>query len=294
MTTDWVGGRVFRPAVDDVRAGFQGPLGRQTHYIQKIRYPRVGGYQRYGSRMRKGADIRFGKAVSKISLRQQTLWTEDGDRFEWKRLINTLPLPVFTSVCEEATPKVIEASRQLSCSSVHLVNIEAQHPTLRKENWIYVYDEDKYSSRINFTEKLSPENAPTGLSGIQVEVYHSRHKPLEEPIELIQSTVEKELVEMGLLAASGQNILHGHSCRWGNVIFTHDTKTALDGIWSWLEEFGLERETDDLSPTTDWNSFPTAGSGPLAMVGRYGQWKYFWTDDCTLRGAQIAGSQAWV
>ena len=77
---------------------------------------------------------------------------------------------------------------------------------------------------------------------------------------------------------------------WANVIFTHDTRPALECIWNWLESFGLEREEGDLHPLTDWNNTasPVAG-GKLVMAGRFGQWKYFWTDDCVLRGRQIAG-----
>ena len=39
-----------------------------------------------------------------------------------------------------------------------------------------VYDEDKYATRINCTEVLSPNNAPNKKSGIQVEVYFSEYK----------------------------------------------------------------------------------------------------------------------
>ena len=28
--------------------------------------------------------------------------------------------------------------------------------------------------------------------------------------------------------------------------------------------------------------------GSLIMAGRFGQWKYFWSDDCVLRGKYIS------
>ena len=43
---------------------------------------------------------------------------------------------------------------------------------------MYVYDEDKLSVRISFTEKFSPNNAPPGKTGIQVEVYGSEYRPV--------------------------------------------------------------------------------------------------------------------
>ena len=159
MTTDWVGNRVFKQDVDDIRNGARGIFGRQTNYIQSIRYPRTGGYQSFAQSMRSGANICFSFDVSRIDLRSKKLWADDGRELTWKKLINTIPLPKFISLCADAPPGVLDAARELSCSSVYLVNVATHHPTMRGENWIYVYDLDKLSTRINCTEKLSPSNA---------------------------------------------------------------------------------------------------------------------------------------
>lgn len=58
-------------------------------------------------------------------------------------------------------------------------------------------------------------------------------------------------------------------------------------IFNWLTRFGLELEVDDLHPITDWESNPSAGSGDFIFAGRFGQWKYQWSDDCDLRGKQL-------
>jgi hypothetical protein len=64
----------------------------------------------------------------------------------------------------------------------------------------------------------------------------------------------------------------------------------MDVIWTWLESKGLTREEDDLHPLTDWDiKKSTSTLGSIAMAGRFGQWKYFWTDDCVLRGKWLAG-----
>ena len=288
MTTDWVGKRVFKPDVHDVCEGAIGNLGRQTHYIQSIRYPRTGGYESFAREMRNGARIRFGCRVQRIDLQHKRLWTSDGREWGWERLINTMPLPVFISLCMNVPPEVLAAATELSCSSVYLVNVATPHPTMRAENWMYVYDEDKYSTRINCTEKLSPQNAPKGQSGVQVEVYHSRHKPLADDPLAIQERVLEELTEMGLIASLEGNKVHGVHCPWANVIFTHTTRPALDVIWSWLETMGLEREHDDIAPCTDWSNMHDNPLGDIVMAGRFAQWKYFWTDDCIMRGKQLS------
>ena len=78
---------------------------------------------------------------------------------------------------------------------------------------------------------------------------------------------------------------------WANVIFLHDTRAALEVIWQWFEKFGLAREEGDVDPLTDWSRVDKPNqrtvSTRLRMAGRFGQWKYFWSDDCVLRGRQL-------
>lgn len=289
LTTEWVGSRVFSPDVDDVVAGSKGPLGRETHYITTVRYPRRGGYQAFASSLYQNARICFGAEVLSIDLDARQVVTSDGRIFEYQRLINTLPLPVFISACKNVPAAVVEATQQLLCSSVLLVNVGCQAPTARPENWIYVYDEDKLSTRINCTEKLTSGNAPEGHTGVQVEVYFSRFRPLNEPPEVVAQRVMDELREMEIIPRDAPASFHTVHVPWANVVFTTDTCAALDQVWSWLATHGLARAAEDLHPLSDWIAGGNADAfeGPLTMAGRFAQWKYFWTDDCVLRGRQI-------
>ena len=293
LTTDWVGTRVFNPSVDDVLKGSKGPLGRKTHYIKKVRYPSMGGYQTFAQKLFNGANIELNAEVRKIDLDNKILQTSKGEIFHYQKLVNTMPLPAFVKICESVPITVQEAAKALLCSSVQLVNVTAPHDTLRPENWMYVYDEHKYSVRINCTEKLSPANAPSGHTGVQVEVYHSQNKPLNESSRTIEDRVVEELIEMGLVCpdkAGGREKIKSMSrfVKWANVVFHHDTRSAMDKILNWLESKGLVRESDDLDPITDWTSKQTFEKENLALAGRFGQWKYFWTDDCVLRGKSLS------
>ncbi|RRJ94455.1 hypothetical protein Ga0100231_009205 [Opitutaceae bacterium TAV4] len=292
LTTDWVGGRIFYPKVEDVIAGAKGPLGRPTHYITKVRYPRKGGYQSFVRKLAEGAHIQFGANVCRIDLERKKVWTASGECYTYRRLINTLPLPIFVQMCSQASPEVREAALRLSCSQLLLVNVTAPHPMRRQENWMYVYDENKYSTRINCTEKLTPGNAPAGHTGVQVEVYFSRNRPLTNTPADISTKVQDELIEMGLIDSTAvtacQVRRHIAYTPWANVIFDHDTRPALDVIWTWLERYGLCREADDLHPVSDWSTESLVVFGSLIMAGRFGQWKYYWTDDCVLRGRSLS------
>ena len=173
-----------------------------------------------------------------------------------------------------------------------IINVEVGHVTQRQEQWIYVYDKDKYSVRINFTELLSPNNAPRNKSGIQIEVYFSKeYKPRKESFEYYSNKVVEELIEMKLiLDKSYVENVHTRWIQHANVVFDHKCKNALNKVLDWLKQYGLKREEDDLNPITDWgNKFSTKNKlGDLILAGRFGQWKYFWTDDCVLRGKFIS------
>lgn len=290
MTTNWVGDRVFYPSIEDVINGYKAPLEIQTHYIKKVRYPKKGGYISFARKFTEGANISYKKKLESIDLKDRKLFFEDGTSQNYIKLISTIPLDQFVLKSNlDENPK--EAARNLNCSSVLLVNVIANHPTVRKENWIYVYDEDKYSTRINCTELLSPYNGVEGKTGIQVEVYFSKYKIKEELDEVIAKKVIIELVEMGLI--KNVDDVDSYFVRWvpyANVIFDIDYKENLDRIFAALEEYGLVREDDDLEPVTDWDNklnYPQK-LGDIILAGRFGQWKYYWTDDCVLRGKRIS------
>lgn len=290
LSTDWVGERVFSPKIDDVNKGYLQPLSFQTHYITHVRYPKRGGYFSFAKKLYAGSNINLSKELIKINLDSKEIFFSDGTCHCYDKLINTLPLPIFIEY-SNAPKEVKDAAKQLNCTSVLLVNVTANHPTVRQDNWIYVYDEDKYSTRINFTELLSPNNAPINKTGIQVEVYFSNYKEKDGTNVQIANKVCEELIEMGLIE-SHQSI---ESCdtrwvQWANVIFDNQRREFQNIVFDYLKEYGLVREVDDLEPMTNWNETKKFKSGDIILAGRFAQWKYFWTDDCVLRGKQISES----
>lgn len=292
LTTDWVGGRVFFPDVETVKRGFIGPLDQSTHYITSVRYPEKGGYFSYTNGLREGMNVELNKTVERISLASKTVYFADGSNIKYSKLINTLPLPEFVRYIE-ASPEVNKAANDLACSELLLINYVVNHRAKIDAHWFYVYDADKYATRVNFTELLSPQNGQDGKTGIQVEVYFSKYRPQIEPVELIVNRVLEELIEMGLVESHDSlEDSNTQYIKYANVICDLPKRQALETIFSYLEQYGLVRESDDLEPMTDWDkkleNNDDSKVGDIVLAGRFGQWKYFWTDDCILRGKFIA------
>lgn len=294
LTTAWVGKRIYLPSLEDVVAGSTGPLDQSTHYIRKVRYPKRGGYGAFANALRKDANISLNKCVVSVDLVRRTVTCSDQSTYSFDTLISTIPLSNFIGICAQVDQTVREAASKLISSELLLVDVELPHPVSRPEHWLYVYDEDKYATRIHFPDKLTSGNVPDGRGSIQVEVYFSKYRPLKTSKEEVGAKVVGELADMGLIDETHGCVgdLNWH-VRWepnANVIFDKHRERALDTVLRWLCQFGLERMQDDLAPTTDWPNSEVVPTGALILAGRFGQHKYYWSDDCVMRGRQISKS----
>ena len=252
LTTDWVGERVFQPNIDEVKAGFIGPQQESKHYITSVRYPKKGGYFSYANTLKDGANVQLNQEVVKIDLHAKQLFLKDGSTCAYSTLINTMPLPEFVKKCN-APSEVLQAAENLACSQLLLINIVANHPAPIHNQWLYVYDTEMYSTRINFTELLAASNGVPGKCGIQVEVYFSNYRKQTESLATIIARVCNELIEMKLVKdASFIHEVNTQFVNYANVIFDHHRRASLNTIYAYLEQFGLKREDDDLEAMTDW------------------------------------------
>jgi protoporphyrinogen oxidase len=265
MGTDWIGERVFYPTIDDVRGGYEAPLGRPTYWVKKFRYPSRGGFGAFADGFAKGARVHYGQRLEWIHFGKRKLGFSDGRLAEYDALVSTLPIPVLIRCAEDAPSDVQEAAESLRCTSILIVEIATRHRSSRNNHWLYVYDEDKLSTRISFPERFSPHNAPAPCGGILVEVYGSAYRPLPTDREAVARQVERELIEMGLLENAEAIVsTHVRHVAWAQVIYDHNRRAALDVIEPFLEQMGV------------------------VSVGRYAQWGYLMTHDCVTNAEQAA------
>ena len=286
LSTDWVGGRVFKPDLETVVEGYRGKPKTNTHYINSVRYPANGGFGGFLTGLKKGANVIQDEIIA-IDIEKKSIVLANGSPITYEKLVSSLPLDRFVNMIPNVPPNVKEASTLLSCSSLLLVNILGFQTKPNPYHWLYVYDEDKYSTRISQTHMLAPSNTPMGLAGIQVEVYASKYRQFSEKFDTIAKKVCQEILDLNLVDEIKS--VHFHHVAYANIIFDHYRRKALDTVLDYLTNFGLIRENDDLEPMTDWSNCYRFSSQPdLALAGRYAQWKYFWSDDCILRGEQIS------
>jgi protoporphyrinogen oxidase len=285
LTTDWVGKRMYAANKNEIVQGFKQAPASSQHYIKTVRYPMHGGYNSFLRGLTENANIQYNKKIIGIDLSLRKISFNDGTFHNYDRLVSTLPLPDFIKYVK-APEHIIDAANQLLCTSALLVNVTAEHAPKIPYHWFYVYDKSMISTRITNIGLLSPNNVPEGKTGLQVEVYSSSQKPFEGTIKEMEETVCNELISMG--AIDKVETVHSKILPYANVVFCHNRREKLDIILGWLENFDLERHSDDLEPMTDWKGENAGREGSVILAGRHAQWKYYWSDDCLLRGKQIA------
>ena len=265
LGTDWIGARVFYPDVEDVEGGYEGPLGRSTYWVKKFRYPSHGGFGAFMDGFAKDARINYGRSLEWVDFGKRRLGFSDGSLVDYDALVSTLPLPVLIGLAEDVPADVREAAEALRCTNIYLVEVAANHPSVREDQWVYVYDEDKLTTRISFSDRFSPHNAPPGQSAILVEVYGSPYRPLPTDRHAVARQVEAELVEMGLLESLDAVVsTHVRYVPWAQVIYDHNRRPALDVIEPFFD------------------------SVDVVNVGRFADWGYLMTHDCVLKAKKAA------
>jgi protoporphyrinogen oxidase len=268
MSTDWVGSRMYPPKLEEVVRGALVPdQGGDFHYLSKFRYPARGGFQSFMRAMLRPELLRLGKRLVRLRPARKELSFADGSSSQYEHLISTMPLPELVRAIDpaEVPGAVRDAAEALLCSSLVLIDVAVKRADLSPNHWFYVYDEDISFARGHFPHMLSAHNAPPGCGSIQLEVYHSRHKPLETSPDLLPERVVDELVKIGILRDK-QEVLWARSreVHYANVVFDHQRTAALGVIEPWLSERGIVR------------------------AGRYGDWAYHWTDDSVKSGWRAA------
>ncbi|MEL6830723.1 MAG: FAD-dependent oxidoreductase, partial [Pseudomonadota bacterium] len=262
LTTDWLGPRLYRPDLEEV---LHGALSKETddvHYIPDFRYPTHGGFVSYLNMFAERSEVHTSHVVTQIDMADKKLFFSNGKSAEFDQLVSSIPLPALIPLIKGAPKEVLDAAQLLSCSQVVLVNIGLNKPDVGDFSWTYFYDDDIPFSRLSFPHMYSPEVVPPGHTAIQAEIYFSdKWKPLTGSLDdLIEPTIES-LIKTGYIENRSE-IVHTSTlyAPWGNVIFDYDRPKSLATVHGYLDEIGL------------------------GYCGRYGDWKYIWTDESFISG----------
>lgn len=261
LRTEWTGGRFYQPSVDEVIEGSKTQDTPTTYYSKEMLYPAKGGFKSFLKDLAEEATIRVNTAVCKIDVYNKLVKLNSSDaEIQYDRLISSMPLPEIIQIIENVPEGVRKVASKLEATCGYHVSIALKTKNIPPYLWWYIYDEDNLSARVHSPSLKSPDNAPTGCSSLQMEVYCKLGEYTEQEIK--DRTVGK-LIEKGIIKEEDILFVHLGFEKYANVIFTEPIYESRKIVRDYLALVGIE------------------------TIGRFGEWDYLWSDQSLLSGLNI-------
>lgn len=262
METQWIGNRIYSPALEEVLRGSYAEQPENFYYTNYMKYPKKGGFRSILDNCRQGLDIRFNKKVVRISPQEQQVFFADGSHEEYSRLISSLPLPEIVKMIDNCPAEVLEAAKHLNWTCGYQVSLGFNRPDIAKHLWFYIYDEDIPPARVYSPNLKSPDNVPEGCSSLQAEIFYANDAEIP-PAELILEQTTETLKQICGFGDADIVVKDIRFEPYANVTFTHGIYQNREIILKYLKEIGIE------------------------SIGRFGKWDYLWTFQAFKTGMEI-------
>lgn len=260
LETKWVGSRLYKPTLEEVIQGCETNMTPNTYYAKEMRYPQKGGYKSFLKPLIESATIFTNNKIASIDIENKIIYNEIGDIYPYDNLISSLPLPEICRLIKNIPEKVMSASKKLNYTSGYLISLGFNKPDIADKLWFYIYDKDILPARVYSPSLKSPDNAPTGCSSLQAELYFNKGVKLNESDnEILEATIEK-FVEMGLFNKEDLIVKDIRTEKYANVIFDHFIYENREIVLNYLDQIGI------------------------ISIGRFGEWDYFWSDQSMVSG----------
>lgn len=264
MGTEWAGERMFIPALDEILFSAFEPETENVFYAKEMRYPIKGGYQSFLSGFADEERIAYNKKVIQIDEEKKLIYFEDGNCVAYDNLISTIPLPELVNCLSYPDKKVLTASKELMYTSGYIISIGLNKQKSFPALWFYIYDEDIFPARVYSPSMKSMYNAPDGKSSLQAEVYFSNQSTIaKSQTEILDNTISK-LVSIGLFSEEDVEVSDIRFIKYANVICDREIDRNRKCIKDYLDNHGI------------------------ILAGRFGEWKYYWSDQSYLSGKHAA------
>ena len=264
LGTDWVGQRMRRADLREVLQGALTDDAPNRYYVKEMRYPEKGGYRAFIEPLIEEADVRYGRAASRIDLSARVVRFDDGSEVSFDRLVSTMPLPMLIDSIVDVPGDIREAAATLFATQVDLVSVGFNRERVSPALWFYIYDRDIAAARAYSPDWKSPDNVPAGCSSLQFEIYSSPRAPQTMTPDEMKANTVAALESMGLADESDIVVLDHRTLPYGNVVFDLGMEERRDRVLAWVRAQGID------------------------VAGRFGEWDYLWSNQSMLSGMAAA------
>lgn len=263
LGTEWIGNRIYRPTLDELLYGSYTSDTPNTYYAEAMRYPKRGGYLSFVQDIIKEAEaagrLICRKEAARIIPSSQKVFFKDGSYEEYDELYSSIPLPEMAEIVDGMPDYLKKKAGRLEHTGVVLVSVGFNQIVDCNKMWFYFYDDDIMASRAYMPSVKSPNNAPDGCSSVQFEIYFNAKSGGLNQKKCIENCIYA-IRKINLAEESDIEFLDYRVLKYANVIFKKDSESIAAEITGWLRENGI------------------------IPIGRFGEWKYLWSDQAFLSG----------
>lgn len=262
MGVEWVENRIYQPNIDEVLYGSYTDETPNVYYASEMRYPKKGVYYSFFSAIADKAfecgKLHFNKRAVRVDSVSRKVYFPDGTDVSYDELYSSVPLPEMIAMMDNAPQDIIEKAQKLEYTGVALVSIGLKSTDFSKF-WFYIYDTDIMAARAYMPSVKSLANVPEGCSSIQFEIYFNAKSQAPDKQQAIENTLYA-LEKLGIAKRNDVLFTDYRIMPYGNVILLKSTEKDLPVITEWVKSQGI------------------------TPIGRFGEWKYFWSDQAFLSG----------
>lgn len=234
------------------------------HENSIVGYPSEGGFDEIFKKMAaKISNIRLGQHVCFIDPHRKVLMTKQAKVFKWERIVSTMPIPDLIGMLKNAPRNVVRLAHQLQFVSLQLGFFVMSEPLHGVPQRLYCADAEFPAHKITFNS-LSSENerkkhyhsiiAETSVNDECMDCCHDR-----------TARILKGLSDAKIIKGQPQIMMHRYEfVKYAYPVQCHQVKHIIDSLSRYLESQGIY------------------------SVGRFGKWQYINSDECLLKGAELA------
>ena len=267
MSTEWLGGRVPSPSVEEMRRGAEGEQSVDYGPNAEFWYPRDGGIGALPKKLAEGLNVSYESDVVEVKPAEKGVkvaYLKDGlaKTIESDTVFSSLPLPEIVKLISEVPEEVVKAANSLVFNSIICVNVGVKRPRITDKHWLYFPEPHLPFNRISFPMNFSPSTTPRGCSSVLVEVTFRGAQPdLDETRELVL----KGLIDAELLREEDYvEVCNASNYKYAYVIYDLDHRKNVAAVHRYLRE-------NNIMP-----------------IGRFGEWEYLNMDRVILSGKRAA------
>ena len=270
IACDWVGQRIANPrtSTKEKRFGTTGGGGERRPLQQDstVGYPKNGGFEEIFRSMAARLDhIHTGCEVLRIDTQSRRVHCRNGRIFDYDVLVNSMPLPLLLRCIDGTPPELQSQADSLEAMSLRIEFLLVNHRLETDIQRIYCSDPDIPPHKLALNHNSSDSLRSRDCHAIMAEVSTSSEKSVDED-QIAPRTIEW-LCDLGILPSPASVTWRGHQkIRFGYPVYTHNRLSIVTEIKQWL------------------------ASHDIHTIGRFGEWEYWNSDKCMLKGIELARS----